>query len=147
MGGALWSYLRCRHVWRSWNSRFSLCQPVLLRRKPSTVRNISTIVGQRTKKRREKYIPVDELVDFRAQIERRKELEQELKALKKQLPKAKTKNYGYLCVYHQCPHRRGVALLCIPCSSLSQARVLPPTARLHLWRAACLLYTSPSPRD
>ena len=49
------------------------------------------------KKRREKYIPVDELVDFRAQIERRKELEQELKALKKQLPKAKTKNYGYLC--------------------------------------------------
>ena len=88
------------------------------------------------KKRREKYIPVDERVDFRAQIERRKELEQELKALKKQLPKAKTKNYGYLCVYHQCPHRRGVALLCIPCSSLSQARVLPPTARLHLWRAA-----------
>ena len=42
------------------------------------------------KKRREKYIPADELVDFRAQIERRKELEQELKALKKQLPKAKT---------------------------------------------------------
>ena len=37
-----------------------------------------------------KYIPADELVDFRAQIERRKELEQELKALKKQLPKAKT---------------------------------------------------------
>lgn len=42
------------------------------------------------KKRREKYIPADELVDFRAQIERRKELEQELKSLKKQLPKAKT---------------------------------------------------------
>ena len=33
------------------------------------------------KKRREKYIPADELEDFRAQIERRKELEQELKAL------------------------------------------------------------------
>ena len=39
------------------------------------------------KKRREKYIPADELENFRAQIERRKELEQELKALKKQLPK------------------------------------------------------------
>ena len=44
------------------------------------------------KKRREKYIPVDELESFRAQIERRKELEQELKALKKQLPKAKSAN-------------------------------------------------------
>ena len=87
------------------------------------------------KKRREKYIPVDELVDFRAQIERRKELEQELKALKKQLPKAKTKNYGYLCVYHQCPHRRGAAFLCGVCSRLSQARVLPATARLCLRRA------------
>ena len=42
------------------------------------------------KKRREKYIPADELENFRAQIERRKELEQELKALKKQLPKART---------------------------------------------------------
>lgn len=44
------------------------------------------------KKRREKYIPADELENFRAQIERRKELEQELKALKKQLPKAKSAN-------------------------------------------------------
>ena len=44
------------------------------------------------KKRREKYIPADELESFRAQIERRKELEQELKALKKQLPKAKSAN-------------------------------------------------------
>ena len=31
------------------------------------------------KKRREKYIPADELESFRAQIERRKELEQELR--------------------------------------------------------------------
>ena len=44
------------------------------------------------KKRREKYIPADELENFRAQIEQRKELEQELKALKKQLPKAKSAN-------------------------------------------------------
>ena len=44
------------------------------------------------KKRREKYIPADELESFRAQIERRKELEQELKALKKQLPKARPTN-------------------------------------------------------
>ena len=42
------------------------------------------------KKRREKYIPADELENFRAQIERRKELEQELKVLKKHLPKGKT---------------------------------------------------------
>ena len=44
------------------------------------------------KKRREMYIPADELEDFRAQIERRKELERELKALKKQLPKEKSVN-------------------------------------------------------
>ena len=41
------------------------------------------------KKRWEKYIPVDELENFRTQIERRKELEQELKTLRKYLPKAK----------------------------------------------------------
>ena len=41
------------------------------------------------KKRWEKYIPVDELENFRAQIERRKELEHELKILRKHLPKAK----------------------------------------------------------
>ena len=41
------------------------------------------------KKRREKYIPADELENFRAQIEQRKALEQELKALKKQFPKTK----------------------------------------------------------
>lgn len=86
------------------------------------------------KKRREKYIPADELVDFRAQIERRKELEQELKALKKQLPKAKTMDTSAFTTNVRT--RRGAALLCIHCSSLSQARVLPPTARLHLWRAA-----------
>ena len=33
------------------------------------------------KKRREKYIPADELESFRAQIERRKELEQEIVSL------------------------------------------------------------------
>ena len=42
------------------------------------------------KKRREKYISADELENFRTQIERRKKLEQELKALKKQLPQTKT---------------------------------------------------------
>ena len=42
------------------------------------------------KKRREKYIPAGELEDFRAQIEQRKALERELKALKKQLPKGKS---------------------------------------------------------
>ena len=42
------------------------------------------------KKRREKYIPMDELEDFRIQIGQRKELEQELKELKKYLPKTKS---------------------------------------------------------
>ena len=41
------------------------------------------------KKRREKYIPAEELEDFRARIEQRKALEQELKALQKKLPKPK----------------------------------------------------------
>ncbi len=41
------------------------------------------------KKRREKYIPAEKLEDFRAQIEQRKALEQELKALQKKLPKPK----------------------------------------------------------
>ena len=44
------------------------------------------------KKRREKYIPADELENFCDQIERRKALEQELKTLKKQPPKAKSAN-------------------------------------------------------
>ena len=39
------------------------------------------------KKRHEKYIPAEVLDSFRAQIEQRKELEQELKALKKMLPR------------------------------------------------------------
>lgn len=39
------------------------------------------------KKRREKYIPVEEVDSFRKQIERRKGLEKELKVLQKQLPK------------------------------------------------------------
>lgn len=40
------------------------------------------------KKRREKYIPAEELDLFRKQIERRKALEKELKVMKKHLPKA-----------------------------------------------------------
>ena len=43
------------------------------------------------KKRREKYIPMDDLESMRLQIEQRKILEQELKALKKQLPKTQIK--------------------------------------------------------
>ena len=39
------------------------------------------------KKRREKYIPAEEVDSFRKQIERRKELEKERKALQKQLPR------------------------------------------------------------
>lgn len=42
------------------------------------------------KKRREKYIPAEELENFRTQIEQRKALERELKTLKKHLPKTKS---------------------------------------------------------
>lgn len=41
------------------------------------------------KKRREKYIPADELEAFRMLIEQRKEMEQELKTWKRILPKTK----------------------------------------------------------
>ena len=44
------------------------------------------------KKRREKYIPMDEVENFRVQIGQRKELEQELKMLRKYLPKTKSVN-------------------------------------------------------
>ena len=39
------------------------------------------------KKRQEKYIPAEEVNSFREQIERRKSLEKELKALREQLPR------------------------------------------------------------
>ena len=42
------------------------------------------------RKRLEKYIPADQLENFRSQIAQRKELEQKLKTLKKHLPKAKS---------------------------------------------------------
>ena len=67
------------------------------------------------KKRREKYIPADELENFRAQIERRKELEQELKALKKQLPKAKPTNLSVL------PPMSAPARPCVPLRHLFAA--------------------------
>lgn len=46
------------------------------------------------KKRREKYIPMDEVENFRVQIGQRKELEQELKMLRKYLPKTKSVNFA-----------------------------------------------------
>ena len=42
------------------------------------------------RKRKEKYIPIGELENFRVQIEQRRKLEQELKELRKHLPKIKT---------------------------------------------------------
>ena len=60
------------------------------------------------KKRREKYIPADELENFRAQIERRKELEQELKALKKQMPRRNLRNFPRL------PPMSAPARRCVP---------------------------------
>ena len=68
------------------------------------------------KKRREKYIPADELEDFRAQIEQRKALERELKALKKQLPKAKICGYLLRLPRMSAPERR-----CAPLRHLFEA--------------------------
>ena len=97
------------------------------------------------KKRREKYIPADELENFRAQIERRKgEVPCSDRATEGTGTGAesaeKAAAQGEICepfrVYHQCPHRRGAAFLCGICSRLSQARVLPAATRLCLRRAA-----------
>ena len=86
------------------------------------------------KKRREKYIPADELENFRAQIEQRKALERELKALKKQLPKAKPADTSASTTNV----RTGEALRSFAASirGYAQARVLPAAARLCLRRAA-----------
>ena len=74
------------------------------------------------KKRREKYIPADELENFRAQIERRKALEQELKALKKQLPKAKSTNPSGNCMTLSAASRRTRCSFSTACAG----RVKPP---------------------
>ena len=47
------------------------------------------------RKRREKYIPAEDLENFRARIEQRKELEQELKSLKRYLPAGKTADAAF----------------------------------------------------
>ena len=77
---------------RSWNSRLQLCPAGSVTKKTVNGKEYFYHRWTENKKRREKYIPADELENFRAQIERRKALEQELKALKKQLPKAKSAN-------------------------------------------------------
>lgn len=61
------------------------------------------------KKRREKYIPADELENFRAQIERRKALEQELKALKSSCPRRNPRTLPRLLPM-SAPARRCVPL-------------------------------------
>ena len=66
------------------------------------------------KKRHEKYIPAEALDSFRAQIEQRKELEQELKAR--------------CCFYYECPHWcRSAHILCF-CQTIQKTRVLPTAA-------------------
>ena len=52
------------------------------------------------KKRKEKYIPVDELENFHAQIEQRKKLDQDLKALKKSDPYIDKKLVRYMCGHY-----------------------------------------------
>ena len=87
------------------------------------------------KKRREKYIPADELENFRAQIEQRKELEQELKELKKQLPKAKSANPSAFTTNV----RTGEALRSFAASTTTK----PP--RLPARKAPTNMWTPPSP--
>lgn len=82
------------------------------------------------KKRREKYISADELADFRAQIERRKALEQELKALKRQLPQTKAVDTSTFTTNI----RIGDALrsFAAPVAGYRKRRVLPAAARFCL---------------
>lgn len=86
------------------------------------------------KKRREKYIPADELESFRAPDRAAEGTGAGAEGAEK------AASQGEICepfrVYHQCPHRRGAAFLCGICPWLSQARVLPAAARLCLRRAA-----------
>ena len=56
------------------------------------------------KKRREKYIPAEEVDSFRKQIERRKGLEKGLKVLQKQLPRENMMNPHYLFDSRTNPH-------------------------------------------
>ena len=67
------------------------------------------------KKRREKYIPADELENFRAQIERRKALEQELKALKSSCPRRNLRTFPRL------PPMSAPARRCVPLRHLFAA--------------------------
>lgn len=67
------------------------------------------------KKRREKYIPADELESFRALIERRKELEQELKALKSSCPRRNLRTLPRL------PPMSAPARRCVPLRHLFAA--------------------------
>ena len=60
------------------------------------------------KKRQEKYIPADELESFRAQIEQRKELEQELKAQKSSCPRRNLRTFPRL------PPMSAPARRCVP---------------------------------
>lgn len=67
------------------------------------------------KKRREKYIPADELENFRTQIERRKALEQELKALKRNCPRQNLRTLPRL------PPMSAPARRCVPLRRLFAA--------------------------
>ena len=60
-----------------------ICLQVPLRKKTVNSKEYFYHCWMENKKRQDKYIPADELENFHTQIERRKELEQELKALKK----------------------------------------------------------------
>ena len=67
------------------------------------------------KNRREKYIPADELENFRAQIEQRKALEQELKALKSSCPRQNLRTFLRL------PPMSAPARHCVPLRRLFAA--------------------------
>lgn len=67
------------------------------------------------KKRREKYIPAEEVDSFRKQIERRKALEKELKVLQKQLPR----NPYLLSLHIPLQRISALARRCVPFLPLS----------------------------
>ena len=76
----------CRR--KHWNDKLRCCLPAPL---PKNANGREHFYHRWTeaKKRREKYIPADELSDFQRKIEKRKALERELKEIRKQLPQKK----------------------------------------------------------
>lgn len=87
--GKQWIRKKPKRAWKSWNNRLPSCLLAPITRKTVNGKIYFYQRWSENGKRREKYIPLDEVDAFREQIEHRKTLEQEIKALRRGLPKVK----------------------------------------------------------